>query len=552
MQARNFNVRRFFALSRWVFVLVGGPPALWACVSHPLAQPRPEPVQQTDVQITIAPVRRLDLLFMIDNSPSMKPKQDKMREQFPKLIEALRDREEKTLPDMRIAILDSDLGAALSGQCTNSELYGDRGVFQMRDAEGCGANADARWLEFTKGQAVNFTGDVSQVFGCLASNVGVVGCGFEHQLGALIWAFYLEDNKQQLEFLRSDAYLGIVILTDEDDCSAPPDTRMFDRKERGEAWSLRCATRGHRCDDARLEFPTTESLSVPYSTCRARTDETCDSSQVDTSSATDCNPLLDISEMVSSIKQLKGGGDEADEKILVAGIFGRARTADKAEPTYKVGLIPDPTPGVTGEVYDYWPICFDPDFPPSGSGWDKTAADHGAAGGLRIEAFLNEFPEKSRLAYSICESDFGPAMAGIGEALRIKMNNLCVPYRLVDVGDEPGLQADCRVAYRIPRWVTDDGGKGSVVFEESPESLPACDATRTPDCWEVLHGDANGSKDQKSTALRCPAKDGVPSQLVNVVRKPGSTLPDGTRVVMQCLTCVDQLPGMDPVEGCDY
>jgi hypothetical protein len=530
--------------------LGGLPLALWACVAHPLAQPRPEPVQETDAQITIVPVRQLDLLFMVDNSPSMKPKQDKMRAQFPKLIEALRDPYDNSLPDLRIAILDSDLGAGQSTQCADSANYGDRGRFQMRDAAGCGANGDARWLEYTKGRAVNFTGDLSQVFGCLAGNVGVAGCGFEHQLAALTWAFYLDENQSQRAFLRRDAYLGIVILTDEDDCSAPPDTHMFDRREGTEAWSLRCATRGHVCDGAALSFPTTSALSLPYASCRARTDATCDSGQVDTSSATVCNPLLDVAGLAAAVKQLKGGGEEADEKILVAGIYGRPRQGDTSPATYKIDRIPDPTPTMTGEVYDYWPVCFDPAFPPAGSGWDQTAAEHGAAGGLRIDAFLGEFPERSRLAYSICESDFGPAMAGIGKALTIKMGGLCVPFKLVDISDEPGLQADCRVTYRIPRATTDAQGNTSVLFEEKPDGLPACDAKRTPDCWEVKRGDEHGSAEEQDTARRCPAKDGAQSQMVDVVR--AADLPLGTKIVMQCLTCVDQLPGTEPSPGCDY
>jgi hypothetical protein len=81
-------------------------------------------------------------------------------------------------------------------------------MFQMRDATGCQANADARWLEYTKGKAINFTGDVSEVFGCLASNVGVKGCGYEHQLGVFEWAFEAKENLSQWDFLRPEAYLG--------------------------------------------------------------------------------------------------------------------------------------------------------------------------------------------------------------------------------------------------------------------------------------------------------------------------------------------------------
>ena len=39
--------------------------------------------------------------------------------------------------------------------------------------------------------------------------------------------------------------------------------------------------------------------------------------------------------------------------------------------------------------------------------------------------------------------------------------------------------------------------------------------------------------------------------MVNVVRKAGDNLPDGTKAVMQCLTCVDLPPGVPVPEGCE-
>ena len=554
MKAYNHNWLSSLRRVRWAVLFAVLLVTLWACTSHPLTQPIPDPVQETDAQITIVPMRHLDLIFMVDNSPSMQPKQDKMKAQFPKLIEALRDPGDNTLPDLRIALLDSDLGAGRSSNCGGTVNFGDKGQFQMRDAAGCGANANALWLEYTKNQPVNFTGELSTVFGCLASNLGVAGCGFEHQIGALEWAFFLSDNKSQLDFLRPEAYLGIVLLTDEDDCTAPPDTNMFNNREKAESWSLRCATRGHQCANTQLTFPNPGAVSVPYASCQARMDATCDSSTVDTSVATACNPLENITTLANAVKQLKGGGSDADEKILVAGIYGTPRAGDTSAPLYKIDLTPDPTTGAAADakVWDYYPICYDPAYPPAASGFDKTAADHGATGGLRIDAFLNEFPADSRLAYSICESDFGPAMAGIGKALANKMGKLCVPFKLVDKSDQPGLQANCRVAYRIPRPVQDKNGNTTIRYDENSDSLPACDASRTPDCWEVKFGNANGTTEEKDIATRCPATSSAPSQTINVVRKPDSALPDGTKVTMQCLTCVDPIPGVPPSKGCNY
>jgi hypothetical protein len=525
---------------------------LWACISHPLAQPVPKPEQQSDGQVTIVPMRHLDLLFMVDNSLSMKPKQDKMKAQFPRLIEGLRDRSDGTLPDLRIAILDSDVGSGYSDACGGTINQGDKGMFQMRDAVGCGANENARWLELTNGKPVNFTGELSKVFGCLASNVGVDGCGYEHQLGVFQWAFYANENANQWDFLRPEAYLGIVILTDEDDCSAPPNTRMYNKRVLTEGGSLRCTTRGHQCDNTKLEFPATGPVSVPYASCHARTDATCNDDQVDTTEAGSCNPMTSITDLVTSIRQLKG--DAADDKILVAAIYGTPRAGDTTAPTYKIDLAKNPNQPdkPDSKIWDYWPICYDPDYLPEKVGQD-VAAEHGATGGLRIDAFLNGFPTKNRLAYSICESDFGPAMQGIGDALSNLMGDLCVPFKLADTDEKDGLQADCRVAYRIPHEEKDKNGKWTITWTESPEGLPSCDSNnRSPDCWEVILGKENGTDAEKAAAKGCPTKGNTPSQMVNVVRKKDSDLPVGTKAVMQCLTCVDPTPGIEPIKGCDY
>jgi hypothetical protein len=262
---------------------------------------------------------------------------------------------------------------------------------------------------------------------------------------------------------------------------------------------------------------------------------------------------MNIAQLASEVKQLKGGGAEADNKILVAAIYGTPRQGDTTARPYKIDKTPNPTLGSPiAEIYDYWPVCYDPDFMPAGLGFDKAAADHGATGGLRIKAFLDEFKPDSRLAYSICESDFGPAMAGIGKALTNKMGNLCVPYKLADSSAEPGVQADCRVVYRVPKAEADGKGGTRVVFEEKPESLPRCDASRTPECWEVKFGNPGGTADEQKTAELCPAKGSAPSQMINVVRQPGTTLVERTEVGMQCVTCVELNPGLSPIEGCDY
>lgn len=109
--------------------------------------------------------RKLDLVFMVDNSPGMSGKVAKLTAQLATLFAALRDPDSGAYPDMRIAVIDSDIGtggAYASGACAPSSsngdsLYGDVGNFQMRSSASCGVSSgESLWLEYSKGAAINY------------------------------------------------------------------------------------------------------------------------------------------------------------------------------------------------------------------------------------------------------------------------------------------------------------------------------------------------------------------------------------------------------------
>jgi hypothetical protein len=561
---------------RWAIALPTLPLAWWACISHPLTQPVPEPEQQTDLYIPVAPIRKLDLVIMVDNSPSMAPKVEKMNAQFPNLLKALKDPGDQTYPDLRVALIDSDLGTGgqyASGSCGPNDSnkmspYGDFGNFQMRGAGDCGVIGDALWLDYTKGQPVNYknpaNGDISQVFGCLATNLGTIGCGEEHQLQAFEFALIAKSTdsligrvQKQDEFLRPTAFLGLVILSDEDDCSAAPNDGMFGDTNhsdlKGESASLRCATRAHKCNGKNLTenppgYPTQAPFTAPFDKCSARTDACPNSTDgtgtTNTAEPTECSPLKSISKIAQEMKGLKG--DLASERLLVAGIFGWPRSGTTGA-QYKIDLVPNPNPQDTAhpKVYDYWPVCYDPShMPPADGSFNQDAWGWGAEGGLRISAFIDEFGENG-LKYSICERDFSSAMKGIGDAIAKKLQNLCVEAKLYDTDLNPGnnqlggvgnkvpvgLAADCRVVYRTPK--TTAGGQ--IVFEESAP-LPMCDPNATSDniekdCWQLT-----------IDKVKCDQPQQL-GQLIQVMRTRaeinGGPLTEGTKVGMNCRTCPD-------------
>jgi hypothetical protein len=500
------------------------------------------------LRLGISPVPQLDLVFVLDNSPSMAAKQQKLSVQFSKLISALKDPiTGKLIFDLRAAIIDSDMGGASSaGACgpkANGSLFGDQGKFQFINAAACGVTDTSQpWLFENRNVSPvqkNFSGDFAAVFGCLASAVGASACGFSQPLQALESAFYDPSNAalQRDTFLRPNAYLGIVIITDQDDCSAGSDHGIFAEAldAASESTSLRCTTRASACNGQNLSilppgYPTTTAFSANLADCATRTDF-CDP-DVDTAQATDCNPLKDYRAIANELKQLKS---HADEQIVVSGVFGwPLDDRDLAKSQLIIDKIPNPDTTVTDhpQIFDAWPICYDPDHLPAhpGTGFDPAAAAWGATPGLRLSAFIDEFGRNGR-KLSICEPDLSNAMVWYYE---IQSYDLCIAYKLVDIDlVQPGVQASCEAWDSLLVQ-----GSQPASYTESAHFSKCDDALSVVPCWQAIQA-----------RLRC-GRDGV--WLVQVVREPDATFNPGTKVNMQCQVCPDSAEGSTTLPGCDY
>jgi hypothetical protein len=243
------------------------------------AEPVPNPQQETDFQILVSPERSVDILFMVDNSPSMDPKQAALAANFPKMIQQLQALP-GGLPDVHIGVISSDMGAGSEGIGGNCDApLGDKGLLWGNDPtpgaratvagapnNGCGLYSGARWIEDIQnpngvGRQQNYSGNLTDAFSCLAMAVGVNGCGYEHQLQSLRVALNPQAgiNDANVGFVRPRAYLGIVLISDEDDCSASPsdtgttgNNGMFLQRPKGETASMKCAMRGDLCNGAEI------------------------------------------------------------------------------------------------------------------------------------------------------------------------------------------------------------------------------------------------------------------------------------------------------------
>ncbi|HXI58845.1 MAG TPA: hypothetical protein VNO55_22415, partial [Polyangia bacterium] len=208
--------------------------------------------QEFDNQIN----RNVDILFMVDDSPSMRPLQAKLAANFPAFVNVLSGLP-GGLPNLHVAVVSSSMGAGPQAPVAQCPVGGDAGQFQTAPrVAGCttGLPASEHFLSSVDG-VTNFTGDMVTAFSCMAQ-LGDQGCGFEHQFASVLRALEPGPNLPPTNqgFLRPEAYLAIILLTNEDDCSAPPDSNLFDTASQmvsdplGPLNSFRCNEFGHLCN----------------------------------------------------------------------------------------------------------------------------------------------------------------------------------------------------------------------------------------------------------------------------------------------------------------
>lgn len=525
--------------------------------------PADTPVAQvTGWQSRVAKAAPVDLVAMIDNSPAMGPKIAKFNAALPRLIDSLRNPTDGLLPDLRLALIDSDLGIGSAGACPGtvaSMPFGDQGRFQMRTLPTvCPFTPGSLFLEQRTGLALNYAGDISSAFACLTGNLGTAGCGLEHPLQAFEFALVargIGNEPQQEAFLRPEAVLGLIFLTDEDDCSAHTNDGFFAPVLPAEAPSLRCATRGHSCGGQRLSasgpmYPGVASYEHPFADCQARTDSCpnpTDGSgeQTDASVPTACSPLKSVRRIADELKSLKAN---PDAQLVVAGIFGWP-LGDVAQARYKIAPVPNPNPADTAQptILDLWPVCHDPNHLPSpattdpATGFDATAAAWGATPGLREAAFVDEFGANG-LRFSICQPDFLAAMNDIGKAISRLTQNPCFDHKLVDLDAvTPGIQPDCLATLILPV-----ASAGSTVYMESSLGIPMCtpgatSATVIHDCWRL-----------DVDPVLCPASGQRISLLRPSAEVTASPLDPAVQLKLQCMTCPTITTGPGMAAGCAY
>jgi hypothetical protein len=197
----------------------GSPPALGPAVAPVVVDdggesssggaPEPEPDVPHD-----GPCPAVDLLFVIDNSRSMQEEQDSLVASFPGFIAGIEDLL-GSQTSYHVGVVTTDHNAYNEDACREIGALTTRTGGQMSSDRLCGPFAGGR-------RYMTAADNLSEAFAC-AAHVGIEGDWDERPMEALRSVLTGDPPRTAAcneGFLRADALLVVILITDEDDLAS--------------------------------------------------------------------------------------------------------------------------------------------------------------------------------------------------------------------------------------------------------------------------------------------------------------------------------------------
>jgi len=269
---------------------------------------------------------------------------------------------------------------------------------------------------------------------CLTDAVGRQGCGFKQPLEAMRTA--LADNSANTGFLREGAMLGVVIITDEDDCSASNPEVFSDEQDSidsllGFQTPFRCFEFGVSCANNDRAF-----VGNRYE-CVAREDGG--------------GYLHGVSRYVDFLKELK------DPQLISVAVL----TGPTGDGTVETGMDAEGRPALLSSC---------------------TTSSVDARPGVRLSSFVSRLAESGDFQLStesICDLTMENFMVMQGQAIMDQVKTFdCLPAPLLgcsDVAawwDQEGDGEDCNDVCQPECMVIDVQSRGTL--DEVQEVIPRC------------------------------------------------------------------------------
>jgi hypothetical protein len=489
-----------FILSTVVATLVGG------CNGHPIKPVEFDGSLEDRIGVPLDVNKKVDVLVVIDNSGSMGEEQANLAANFGPFIETLEERG----ADYRIAVTTTDLGGEGCGAGSGGELilsscldrpesfvYAGDDQFEVACAANCSHDGEALairptaiesdgeelarpWIESYSGVG-NLPQDISslEAFQCFAPQ-GISGCGWESPLEAMARALDNMENPERPEygFLRNDALLAVLFVTDEVDCSLSPgmDDALF---EADTFWaegsnlltSAACWNAGVACSG---ESPFEDCWDVNLDANGVETDDPSQmvlrpvSRYVERLEAVAAAKLAGREVLVSAIAGVPSGYSSGAAEIVYANVEETPFVEEAGFQTL-FGIGAGCQTEINGEVQSAVPP-------------------------VRLQVLAEAFVgsglvEGARNVYSVCDPDYTPAIEDIVAGIEVELPPACFSECVLDVDSSTEeLDYSCTVLeasgdeeYELPECVIGDAGA------ELPAGADACWIAKTgadldPEC----------------------------------------------------------------------
>jgi hypothetical protein len=459
-----------------------GVAVLTGCPDRTISEVSPEQgrVEYKDIPVNVS--RKVDILFVIDDSPSMLDKQTNLKANFPNFINVL-NTIQGGLPDVHIGVVTSDLGSSGADGVTAPGIGGSA----QGSCNGTGKNgalqtygttlvtgkyiSDAPPTTMGGMRQVNYTGPLTAAFQAIAS-AGANGCGFEQHIEAAKRALQ-PSNTANAGFLRSDAFLAIIIIGDEDDCSMEHATLIAtDTSQLGPLQSFRCTRYGITCDTGGATSDAMNQVG-PKGMCHSN-----ESGQY----------LTKIGDYVTFFKGLK---PDDPTKVIVAAIAGVTTPVETElrAPSGSTTAIPALAHSCTYTDSSNMVEVADP--------------------AIRFKELVDSFPNRGTFS-TICQQDLSGGLTLIAQLLKTALGSPCIDGTLA-------MPYDCSVSD------VQNYGKANQV----ETILPECNNTTTPasstnePCWAI------------ETDPQCSSASHL---TLKIERGSTATPPDGTHTISYCVT----------------
>jgi hypothetical protein len=501
------------------------------CNGHPIKPVEIEGSIEGDEPLPLDVDKKVDVLLIIDNSGSMGEEQANLAANFAPFIDTL----ENVGADYRIAITTTDMGGpavncvtptggdlqlsscldrpasfefngeslyetACAAQC---ELGDAELAILPTEVEVNGERVARPWIESYNG-IDNLPDSVEplEAFQCFAPQ-GISGCGYESPLEAMSRALTNMEDPTQPEygFLRKDALLAILIVTDEVDCSYNPEweaalfeSDTFKDESTTLITSAVCWNAGVTCTG-----------DSPYDDCAA------------TDLDANAQPTTDPDQMIlQPVSRYVG---------LLEGIAAQKLDGREVMVSVIAGVPSGYNTGAAEQVFADSP---DPDFQAKfgiGPGCENEVDGvlQQAVPPVRLESFASAFmspalPEGARNLYSVCDDDYSPAIMDIVAGIEQELPPACFPGCVLDT-DESTVELDFSCTVLEQSGGASHDLSECIVGAVGPELPAGVDA-----CWIARTGDALASE----------CVDDHRNLEFELLRRPGVSVPGDTEVSAVC------------------